>query len=597
MTHALQGLQSRYRHHVCFLTGGGKHSTRGWRRLLFLLGGVCWGVAPAQAESPLSDYVARNAAFYVEIEQLDDAWQAFEHSPLAKRWRQTVIGNKLDSSQPMQRWREIDEQLAAQTGQTLTEHLRNLTAKSVALAVFVSANGDEPRGILLTRGRNAAAIAETIRQWNRVEKGADIQERSVGQQTYKARRTASDGKTVFYAHDSEVFVLSDQESLVQDAVLRLHAAAQENSLTQEPTFQRARRPNLQAGTCWAYIAPRAWDAVLSQWSDRSPGSELLLRNWRGVESLTWQFRLQAEGCESEAQLNFAEDQLTSAWTEFAAALPEPSTATQVPADALVVLGGHFQPTAVVASLRELLPTRERRDWDKATRIGTGLLLGRDLWRDFFGALLHDWQLYVVERPVVSPDDARRHPFVAVWSSQFPASGDAQQRSQAIENVVSFGLNALTAISTEQGQDVVLQRSFDAAQSRWLWTLTGRNEGELAVELLPDRLLVTTAVDASPVQTDPNRSSEAPATPFVRSRQQHFPEATAYAWCSLATWRDSPTRAWIAFFLDQQGDNLRNRLVEDSTTLFDELYAAITCTRLQLRVQMGGSIHHPSDKSE
>lgn len=578
MTHVLKGLES-------------------WQRFLVAMCGICWGPTPLQAESPLSDFVAGNAAFYAEIEQLDEAWQTIEQSPLAARWRQTVLGSKLESSQPMQRWREIDDQLADKTGQTLTEHLRNLTAKSVALAVFVPENGSEPRGILLTRGRDARAIANTILHWNRLEKGTETSERSVGQHSYVARRTTADGKTVFYAHHAEVFVLSDHESLVKEAVQRIHADQRENSLTNAPLFQRANRPERLPGTCWTYIAPRAWDAVLSQWSDHSPGSELLLRNWRGVESLTWQLSLHETRCESEVQINFLEDQLSPAWTEFAAARAETPAKSLVPADALVVLGGHFQPTAVVASLRELLPTRERRDWDKAARIGTGLFLGRDLWRDFVGALLHDWQLYVVERPVVAPDDTRRHPFVAVWSSQFPASRDPVPRALAIENVVSFGLNALTAISTEQEQNVLLQRTFDAVQSRWMWALTGRKEGDLSVELLPDRLQVTTAIDSSPLSADPVPTIEATNTPFARTQRQYFPEATAYAWCSLATWRDSPTRAWIAFFLEQKGDHLRSRLVEDSTTLFDELYAAVTCTRLQLRVQMGGLLNPPAGKPE
>ena len=114
--------------------------------------GIVWVVFGAAtmtfAADPLSalDLVSSDAAFCLEIPNLEETFSKLESSPLMDRLRSFPPSQHFFESPGIQRWRTIEEQIASQSGQNLTGQLRNLFAKSLVLAMYVPAEGT-PQGI------------------------------------------------------------------------------------------------------------------------------------------------------------------------------------------------------------------------------------------------------------------------------------------------------------------------------------------------------------------------------------------------------------------------------------------------------------------
>ncbi|OYW24566.1 MAG: hypothetical protein B7Z55_01785 [Planctomycetales bacterium 12-60-4] len=131
---------------------------------------LCWVLfgEAVLAESPLAEYVAGDAALYAEVSNLDRDWTAFDESPFGQRWRTSRLYGLLAETPAGRRWKVLDEKVAAETGQTLTRHLRELCARQVAVALHLPDQG-EPRALLLARGESSTAMSATIAAWNRLE--------------------------------------------------------------------------------------------------------------------------------------------------------------------------------------------------------------------------------------------------------------------------------------------------------------------------------------------------------------------------------------------------------------------------------------------
>lgn len=550
---------------------------------------LCWGTlgAAAGAEAPLSDFVSADAALYVEISNVDRDWQDFEESAFGRRWKASRLYGAIADSPPGRRWKVLDEKLAESTGLTLTRHLRRLCAQQVAVALHLPEQG-EPQALLLTRGESSEVMAETLAAWNRVESLTRLIPKTIDGHEYVQRSVGQSTPAMYYGLLNGVFVLSDQEPLVQAAVRRLGSATPRDVvLSSDPAFQSSWPRERGAGTAVAYVAARRWDRAIAALSDNSPASQALLENWYGTQALIGQVRIGPAGVAIELQAEFDPDAVTSSWKEFASLSAAPPTIlSNPPADAFLVLGGRIPPGPLVDGLRRLMPDQDRGEFDKAMRLAKSLFLGLDPWRDVGQTLFADWGGYLVERSPTQQRPIRRHPFVAVWSSRLAETSKPSQLVMAIENGLSFGTTLLAVGMNAQGQgpEIALERS--AAEGVQQWTLTGRPEGELAIRLTSQELLMTSSVAElnALVNASPSRLSE-----LTDAARDHFPQPGLFVWCDLKTVRESLWGGMLVAERTGAGDDERRLkfLAAAIGDLFDQAFLAGTWSQDRFHWRAGG----------
>ncbi len=548
-----------------------------------------WGAlgSAAWAAAPLSDFVSADAALYVEISNIDRDWRAFEESPFGRRWQASRLYEFLAETPPGRRWKVLDEKLAEATGQTLTRHLRRLCAQQVAVALRLPDQG-EPQALFLARGESSAVLAETISAWNRLESQARLTVKKVDGREYVYRSVGQSSPAMYYALVHDVFVLSDQETLVQEAVRRMVSPSPVNGvLSADPAFHSAWPRERGAGTAVAYVAPRRWDRALAGLSDDSRGSRAILENWQGTQALIGQVQIGPEGLVIDLRATFDPQTATPAWKEFTTLSPAaPAIFSTAPSDAFLVLGGRVPPGPVVDGLRKLMPDQDRREFDKSLRLAKSLFLGLDPWRDVGHSLLADWGLYLVERSPTQQRPVRRHPFVAVWTSLLSGTSEPPQVMSAIENGLSFGTSLLTVgvNGNDQGPEISLQRS--AADGIQQWKLTGRPEGELAIQLSPQQLLITSSVAELSALAS---AVPANASGLATTSRDHFPQPGLFAWCDMKVVRKSLWgRLWVA---ERDGANDEERrlkfLAATAGELLDEVFITGSWSTSELHWRVGG----------
>src|SRR5262249_7991154 len=142
---------------------------------------------------------------------------------------------------------------------------------------------------------------------------------------------------------------------------------------------------------------------------------LLLRQWPKVAAVTADLRT-TDGLHSQVQFHLHADQTDARWKAWSASTPNPAAVlAQLPANAVLAVGGgvHFGP--LWETLQELMPEHDREGFQRGMRFARGFLGGRDLMQDVFPALLNDVGLTVV--PSEQPGELI--PFEAVLECRFP----------------------------------------------------------------------------------------------------------------------------------------------------------------------------------
>lgn len=549
----------------------------------------CCGVATADSASPLTDYLSHDVALYAEISDLDAHWTRVEASGFGQQWQQSPFYQAATQGPILRRWRGLDAIVAAKTQTTFTGHLRKLFGRQVGVALWLPA-GAGPQGLLLARGLSAADVEQVVATWNRLDAQVTVTTRGSAPAQYVARAVGAAEPNLFYAVRDDLFILSDHETLVRNTVEKMagSTAGGGESLTQSVEFQRCWPQERMAGELSAYFAARRWDQSLAQINDKTPAVETFLKNWQGVSSVGLQGRWSPEGVNLRLTTNFDPASLSDSWRQFAASRETaPSILTQAPAEALVVIGGGLPRQLPVVNSQSWIPEHERREWDLAWRLAEGLLLGQAPWQQGAGALLHDFGAYVLERPAGTQKPQQSHPFIGVWVSEDITSSPSERTLLAgLENGISFAVNGIyvAAASEASSATVTLERTGQHEKTQQ-WFIAGHPQGELALELSPHRLAISTSIDQ--LKSLASRGSSEPVSRLNTTATERFPGAQLFVWAPLSAWRDRPWSRWVQQKLPET-DLPRpvQELLVTTVLSFDEAYFSVQARETQLQIQLG-----------
>lgn len=552
-----------------------------WIMLLAALAGLLTSVAVLAAE-PLSGYVERNAALYIELSRLDADWTSLENSPLAERWQQTALARHVQSMPFMQRWSNLDHNVEQKTGQTLTHHLRQMFAQSVALAVYLPDSG-EPQALLLARGESAMVMQETIATWNRVESQVQVKTKTWEGREYFQRTVGQ--TTAYYALVDDLFLLSDQESLVKNSLEISTQSHTPDALATDETFQAAWPDTVPAGSLVAYAAPRRWDPVLETIDDQSPFANRLKLAWRSVSSATLRLTVNSAGPAADIQLALDPEKISEGWKQWCSSSGTSATIWQghLPADAILAIGGRSNPEPVVQGLKSIMPERDRQEWERTMRVAQSLLLNQDPWSDIGKLLLHDWGLYFVVRSPADQSPLRSHPFVAVWTSYFPPASSSlsadgatiQECSNGLKNAIGFGLNLLLVGVNSQPQGGNASLQVLPSVEEMSWTFTGRPEAQLAISLSDSLLQISTSVQEWQSQRHGN-GPLADQTPMPPAAAERLQDSSLGVWINLGELR---RQRWANFMrrVLAPAENSRQAAHLESLESLSELFDGVDLT--------------------
>ncbi len=565
-------------------------------RFVCFWAGCLWlmQTASLSAAEALSTYLPAETALYVELNDLDQTWQQFEASDFGRRWEASRLRNFLLKTSAGHRWEAVNERIATTTGMTLNDHLRGLFARSVAVALFVPAEG-EPQALLLARGRSAAGMQSSLDAWNRLEANVELESRKVGELVYQMRTTdAVKARVHYYALVDDLFVISDREPLVRD-VLKNTAEDKRSPdrLAGNPHFLDVWPKIQEAGSATAWINPRAWDRLLEQSQDGTPGSQRLLAGWKGLRAVLARVGLKPAGVTARVQAVFNAGDRSEAWqTLVRTAASAPGIVEHAPANALIVVGGRWNPVPLVQTFRQLLSESDREKFDQGMMIIKAVLLEQDPWQDVGRALLQDWGAWLVASPRGAAPASS--PLAGVWRSQLnEALWENPQLRPALENGITLGMNLLLILNNARPGALPLQLHREAdsfpetrqSQTRE-WVLTGRPELDLAVKLTSGELVVATsaatlavpdsgAADAGSAEnTAVNHGAN--STELLTTSRKYFPVPMTFLWCSLQNWRHPAAdrkltpQALLALVAPPTAP-----VVTTLSELFDELYVAVS----------------------
>lgn len=553
--------------------------------VLLLISGTQCGLLAAES---LATLAPAETALFAEIPSPESTWQAYEASELAARWKQTRLAEQWLHSPFVKRWRKLDEHATARTGQTLTHHLRRLFADGVAVAVVL--RDRTPNGILIARAAAPEHVTEAIRIWDKLEPPLRTEVRLHQGRSYSARIVKKpDGEQrAYYAVDGPRFLLSDQETLVQDCLQLWSSSADSNephqpSLADQPEF--AELQLAAAPTAMLYVAPKRWLPILETLSDDKPPSQLILAGLGKLRGVLAKVVLD-QGASAEIIASLDPAALTTDWRDFVArARQTPSVIDAAPAESLLVAGACLDARPLIAGFVQLLPEHDRRELQTVGTVLKTLLLGTDPWVVALPTLLSDWGGYIVLRPVTDQTPPRSHPFVAVLSSRLPESMTAEARF-GLENALAFGVNAIAATMASEKNRPAITLQHQQQEASQDWRISGRPWGEMALRIAPDSITLSTS--ATELERSPERS--AAAGQLQQALAQRFPNPAAFIWLNMRQYRGSLAPIVLqAIAGGKEPPPLA--VLNELSKLFDDAFAAVTIEEQRIRLSAGGRIDH------
>lgn len=554
---------------------------------------VCGGASVAWAQSgfPLSALIDPDVALYVEIAQPDQQWEAWEHSELARRWKQSGLESLLAKTEFVRQWRKIDEVVAHTTPMTLTDHLRSLCGKGLSLAVYVPTQGS-PQGLWVSRARSAAALDATLKAWDTLEPTARTDRRGAPREEFFARRVrkGAQEQVLFYARHDDVLILSDQESLVASCARRLSTLTKEPSSTSAPSVLPAAEqvmPDHSTAAVWLYGNPRAWDRVLDKEFDHSPGAEMARNVWRSLQGVGVSLRMQ-DGVTLTVRAQLDARHGHPGWvaatqpTDAADPLQFPERLSiweQAPADAVLVAGGSLRPAWWLQRIHALQNNREQEDWRRLQRVLRGALGGVDPWTDVGTALMRDWGLVITPRPGTAPTLRPGDWSVATVHQMTLKADQRPELAGALDDGLGLGMQLLAAQLNSDGEGAAVTPMRIREAGTVGRTMTGRAGVDFGYQLAANRLLIGWPLSLMQQRLATGTAAHAE---LAELSTREFPHPALMAWVNLESVR-------AAIRKDQEHPRLKDDppIPVRAMELIDRGFAAISLASDRVELKLGG----------
>lgn len=446
------------------------------------------------AEGELTRLLPADVAACLEIQRLDEHWQTWQNHPLKQRWAGSPLWPLFQQSRPWQRWQAMEAMVAAHTGRKLSEHIRDVASSSLVLSLRISAEG-QPQALVLTQSLRKGAAEELLAAWKRMEPARTFED--VETDGLKYLRSTRGDVVLYLLVADDVFGLSDQEPLIQDALRRLQGQHDSESLSQATWWRRVNELRLD-DLALLGINARAWDPLLAEAVRSDPEAENLAAIWRVVDRMRVEIGLPDNSLIWNVGAELDESRLSDRWETLLQG-GHRRTNPNFKTDAWLVIQGGFDAKPVLDLLRETLSPKELDDWRRMERVAGGLGSGLELMRDLLAPLAEDYFL------LVDGTEQSAAPFQALLQMRWDGARP-KELPQVYERLLSLGLGLVVVDANAKSSDgpvltIRQDRSSENGPSRW-WLEPGWLGWRPGFQIWPQALVLVTDPSAEILEQMP-----------------------------------------------------------------------------------------------
>lgn len=559
------------------------------------------------------DLVSESAALCLEVPRPAETWKRVENSRLAERVKVFPPFERFVSGPGFQQWAIIEKYVAQATGQPLSEQLLGLCSESLVVAVYLPEEG-KPQGVAIAQSRDSVSLWKAVDSWGKLEPQHVDKPRQYRGQTYTQRTKSSGSKEVlYYTVFNRTLVLSDQESLVRQAIdfqqaMATRAATSQptvttvRSLRESSRYRDARAKLNDDSVAFLHVNSRAWDKVLSEGAKVDHGAAAVLKIWRHVSALAASLRFD-EGIGLDVVAELDQEHLPSGWAQF---VQSSQAATgwvdRIPSDALLAISSRVDVRPLVQIWLATTSDAKSNDFVRGRRVLRSLLGGRDLFDEVLPAVLSDVTIYATARQDVAIGSA---PFELFGSSRWKPSVQVASDTEvptlanSLDNALQFGLNFLAGYLAHESPDSSVTVGSEATGEITIRWLKGLLLWEPAYGVLAHRLVVgsSRASLSNGLGFGVTKVTELRNSRLAKYEPRFFPAVTQLIWFDSVQTREALAEHsdWVATMLARQSPESKPRIAarlshfDEILQLFDAAFLAGSLNQDHVRVVVGGAI--------
>jgi len=430
--------------------------------------------ARAQADDLLK-LVSRDVAVCLHIPKLNQSWQLFERSELARRFRESSLFRKWQDGPDAARLSQLQSGLEQLHGKPIRQQLQELFGQEVVLAIYTR-DTEEPRGVLLLKGESSQVVSSALDTW------LTFDERKREQKTHRdisyvrSEKSGAADAVVFHVLLDDSLAITQDEDLIRQVIdLRLDGRT-DQTLPERSEHVKGLTRRTDSEVAAIYINPRAWDPVLDAGvsSAEKPGTAEFRAVWSRLNWLTLRLR-QDRGLQLDLTADYDWQSAGKRWQNWVEVCERTALPLhRMPSDALLLAGSVFDTRGLSEAVLAIIPDEQAlpNDVRQTYRVLEGLLLGLDPLRDVLPSLGPAFVACVIPRPseesVTFPADVMIALQLQRSAAESAHPGKAGLTA-AFDNALLTGLNVAASIhNARTGKELstVHQRTIGTSVVHW-----------------------------------------------------------------------------------------------------------------------------------
>lgn len=544
--------------------------------------------------------VSESAALCLELPRVEESFQKLRGSDLLVRLKAFPPVERLLAGPGYQKLIAVENFTRATTGQSLSHQLLAAFGESILIAVYLP-EGQRPQGILIGKARDEDSLKKAIQTWSTLDTNHVSQTRErKGQQYVRRAKATNPAEVVYYSALERIFVLSDQEALVQQAIDRYLSATPTSSpdSSAPPSIRslgdadlyrtnRARLPKEAAA--FAFINARAWDKAVETVTQKSPDAAWVRNAIQSVSAIGITLRLDNEFV-VDGVADVSPESRSSDWQRFVKATQGGGNwDSRIPADAVAAISGRMNMRPLIQTWLTKIP--QTQDFLRGRKALSSACLGQDVFLDVLPALLQDWTLTATAESSADAPAELRATFSMQGQSHDPT------RQHGIDNALHFAMNLAAVHFSYQGSEsaspvIANAELTDAGLVRSLSGLSTWNPayvlGRDSLQLATNRTALTSS------------SSNLDSSRLTITARRYFSSASQLVWIDAAKLRDllSKQKERLADMAAPSSEESRDRVrmqltkVTEAIKLFDAAFVAASFDNDHVKLIFGASLDRP-----
>lgn len=550
------------------------------------------GYVRAQAEDLLR-LVSRDAAACLHIPKLNQSWQAFEQSELARRFRESSLFRRWQDSPDAARLRQLQTGLEQLHGKPIRRQLQELFGQEVVLAIYTR-DVEEPRGVLLLKGESPQVVSSALDTWLTFDE-RKRERRSHRDVPYvRSEKSGPTDSVMFHVLLDDSLAIAQDEELIRQVIdLRLNDRA-DQTWQERPEFVQGLTRRTDSEVAAIYVNPRAWDPVLNAGASSAakPGTTEFRAVWSRLNWLTLRLR-QDRGLQLDLMADYDWQSAGKRWQNWVevcerTALP----LDRIPSEALLMAGSVFDTRGLSEAILAVVPDEQTlpNDVRQAYRVLEGLLLGLDPLRDVLPSLGPAFVACVIPRPSEEPVTFPADVMIALQLQRSAAESAQPGKAgltAAFDNALLTGLNVAASIhNARTGKELstVHQRTIGASVVHWAAPVAIFAP---AYAVTAESLVLASSPEACELflAEPPNTAVDAPEISTLKNRAQVLILSTAAMRDLLQKRRDWFVRQASRSHAPEKAAE-RIRELEQTLSLMDRLWLTTAVDRRTVTLSFG-----------